>query len=476
MTRIPDSLINSLRKVESFNESAFKQVHESGEQVTSIRFNPSKVENPDEFLSKWLSADEWHSSSSIPWCNDGFYLRQRPSFTLDPYFHAGYYYVQEASGMFLESALSETLHKNVESGPLKILDLCAAPGGKSTLIQSMISKGSMISKDSLLVSNEVIKSRATVLEENVTRWGSANTLITNNDPKDFSSLIGFFDVIVIDAPCSGSGLFRRDPEAVAHWSEANVELCHQRQERILADIFPALKTGGILIYSTCSYSKEEDEDIADWIIEHFEVEKLRLEVEGDELGIVESISDKHGAYGYRFWPDRLLGEGFFISCFKKTGDQESSKRNPKKNLLEKITRNEESFIHPWINDPAEFDFFRFGDQVLAIPSGIVSMVQPVLGAGLYIRQLGLRMGKRAGNELIPDPALAFSPAISKRIVAVSLKQEQALQYLRREEVSINDNHRGWALVEYEGAKLGWVKILQNRVNNYYPKEWRIRMK
>lgn len=472
MTRIPDSLIRSLKDVKGFNEQSFKAIHESGEQVTSIRFNPSKVENPDKFLSRWLSADEWHSSSGVPWSTDGYYLRQRPSFTLDPFFHAGYYYVQEASGMFLE----EVLNRTVDFGPLKILDLCAAPGGKSTLMQSMISKGLMISKDSLLVSNEVIKSRVSILEENMTRWGAANVIITNNDPKDFAQLVGFFDVIVIDAPCSGSGLFRRDPDAVDHWSEANIQLCQQRQERILADIFPVLKTGGILIYCTCSYSKEEDEDILDWIIDHLEVKNLRLEVEEDEFGIVETISDRHSAYGYRFWPDRLWGEGFFISCFKKTGDQESSVRNPKRTVLEKLTRDEESMVSKWLEDPSSFVFFRYGDQVLAFPSGIVSMIAPVLSSKLYIRQAGLRMGKLAGKELIPDPALAFSPAISKRIVAIPLKRDQALQYLRREDVSIESNQRGWALVEYEGAKLGWVKILQNRINNYYPKEWRIRMK
>ena len=171
-----------------------------------------------------------------------------------------------------------------------------------------------------------------------------------------------------------------------------------------------------------------------------------------------------------------MGEGFFISCFRKGNGEEPSFRNPKKTSFEKLTRNEESIVSEWIEDSSAFVFFRFGDQVLAFPSGIASVIGPVLASNLYIRQAGLRMGKFAGKELIPDPALAFSPAISKRIVAIPLKQDQALQYLRREEVSIESEHRGWAVVEYEGAKLGWVKILQNRINNYYPKEWRIRMK
>ena len=461
MMRIPDSLIRSLRKVESFNEQSFKEVHESGEQVTSVRLNRFKATDPLQFANR-----NFKSAKKIPWSDHGFYLLQRPSFTLDPYFHAGYYYVQEASGMFLEEVMRQTLDL---SKPLKVLDLCAAPGGKSALIQSLISS------DSLLVSNEVIKSRVSVLEENMTRWGATNLIITNNDPKDFAPLNGFFDLIVIDAPCSGSGLFRRDPEAIEHWSEANVQLCQQRQERILADIFPVLKRDGILIYSTCSYSKEENEDIMDWIMDQSTIENLRLE-NGREAGIKETVSDKHRAYGYRFWPDQLKGEGFFICCFRKENDEESSFRNPKKTVLEKLSRNEESMASDWLEDPSAFVFFRYGDQVLAFPSGIASVIPPMLASNLYIRQAGLRMGKLAGKELIPDPALAFSPAISKRIVAIPLKQDQALQYLRREEVSIESNHKGWAVVEYEGAKLGWVKILQNRINNYYPKEWRIRMR
>ncbi len=461
MTRIPDSLINSLKKIESFKEQSFKEVHESGEQVTSIRVNKFKATDPLQF-----AISNFKSAKKIPWSDQGFYLSQRPSFTLDPYFHAGYYYVQEASGMFLEEVVRQTLDL---SKPLKVLDLCAAPGGKSTLIQSLISP------DSLLVSNEVIKSRVSILEENMTRWGAANLIITNNDPKDFAPLNGFFDLIVIDAPCSGSGLFRRDAEAIEHWSEANVQLCQQRQERILADIFPALKPGGILIYSTCSYSKEENEDIIDWIMDQFEISNLKLKIE-EGIGIKETISAKHRAYGYRFWPDQIMGEGFFIACFRKGNDEEPSFRNPKKTVLEKLTRNEESMLSDWLEDPSAFVFFRYGDQVLAFPSGIASFIQPVLASNLYVRQAGLRMGKFAGKELIPDPALAFSPAISKRIVAIPLKQDQALQYLRREEVSIDSDHRGWAVVEYVGAKLGWVKILQNRINNYYPKEWRIRMR
>src|SRR4030095_5372686 len=212
----------------------------------------------------------------------GYYLPERPVFTLDPLFHAGVYYVQEASSMFLEQALKQSVDL---SQPIKILDLCAAPGGKSTLIESLLNE------ESLLVSNEVIKTRVNVLQENITKWGGKNVVVTNNDAKDFARLENYFDVIVVDAPCSGSGLFRKDPEAVAEWSPGNVALCSQRQMRILADVFPSLKKNGILIYSTCSYSEKEDELILDWIKESFEVRSLRFDVQ-PAWQIVESCSKK----------------------------------------------------------------------------------------------------------------------------------------------------------------------------------------
>ena len=267
--------MTSLSKINSFDRDAFVQVHESGEQVVSIRVNPLK-----QHLSTSLDVLQEHPSTAlraVPWSSSGYYLSQRPSFTLDPLLHAGAYYVQEASSMFLEQALKQSVDL---TQPLLVLDLCAAPGGKSTLLQSVISK------ESLLVSNEVIQTRVNILKENIIKWGAGNVVVTNNDPSAFSKLHGLFDVIIIDAPCSGSGLFRRDAEAIKEWSIDNVNLCNQRQQRILADAWNCLKEDGVLIYSTCSYSAEEDEVILDWMNERFKVEGLRLKVE-DEWNIDE---------------------------------------------------------------------------------------------------------------------------------------------------------------------------------------------
>ncbi|MBZ0099994.1 MAG: RsmB/NOP family class I SAM-dependent RNA methyltransferase, partial [Taibaiella sp.] len=231
--------------------------------------------------------------------------------TTDPLYHAGAYYVQEASSMFLSQVIQQLIP---ERNNLRVLDLCAAPGGKSTLIASLLEK------DSLLISNEVIRTRASILEENITRWGYMNTWVTSNDPKDFSKLKGYFDIIVVDAPCSGSGLFRKDERALDEWSEANVQLCAQRQQRILADVWPALKENGILMYATCSYSPQEDEEILDWLGDDFEVASLPVQL-SEEWGVVETTSAKHQFKGYRFFPHKVQGEGFFIAAVRKNNQE-----------------------------------------------------------------------------------------------------------------------------------------------------------
>jgi len=296
-------------------------------------------------------------------------------------------------------------------------------------------------------------------------------VVTNADPVTFARLENFFDVIVIDAPCSGSGLFRREPEAIAEWSEQNVQLCYQRQQRILADVFPALKQGGVLIYSTCSYSKQEDEDIADWIIDTFAVTGLQLSTE-PSWGIVEVASDKHHAPGYRFFPDKIKGEGFFISCFRKEEGDQAMIRPPKKSLLQKVSKNETAIVQPWLKTNKPVQLWKQKDEILAFPAIFEKELLMIVDQ-VYVRRAGTGIGKIAGNDLIPDHALAVSTIINDTIVAVSLKKEEAIQYLRKEEVSVSTAHKGWTLVQYGAYNLGWMKVLQNRINNYYPANWRI---
>jgi len=468
---LPPALLSSLEGIEGFDKNKFLEIHASGEQITSIRFNPAKAfYNSDTELNQSTISQKFNLplSERVPWSSFGYYLAARPSFTMDPLFHAGVYYVQEASSMFIEQALRQTVDL---SKPLKILDLCAAPGGKSTLIQSCISA------DSLLVSNEVIKTRVNTLQENIIKWGSANVIVTNNDPKDFSRLKNYFDVIVIDAPCSGSGLFRRDPQAIEEWSEENVKLCSMRQQRILEDAWPALKNNGLLVYSTCSYSKTENEDNIDWMIEQFESENIRLNLFNSQTNsswpVVETISEKHHGYGYRFYPDRIKGEGFFVSCFRKQSEETPYSGKSKKTVLEKFSKTESGIIKNYVDSGHPLYYFKYNALAYALPEQLHEDFC-LIRDSLYIRKAGILLGRFAAEELIPDHELALSSIIHPKIHAIELSYSEAIQFLRKEEFKIEQTQKGWTLAKYEDHNLGWMKVLQNRINNYYPKEWRIR--
>ena len=445
----PSNFLDSLAGEPGFDAENFTNAHQFTNSPTSIRINP--------FKSAKIKTDE-----QVPWCPDGYYLDTRPSFTFDPLFHAGCYYVQEASSMFIGHILKFI---KPDGEPVRILDLCAAPGGKSTLINSAMNP------DDLLVANEIIKTRVPVLGDNLSRWGTANTIVTNNDPKDFTRLKSFFDIILVDAPCSGSGMFRKDPAAMNEWSDANVELCHQRQERILADIYPCLKEGGHLIYSTCSYSHQENEDILDWLCDTFELESLQIPIY-KEWGIVKTQSITQKAWGYRFYPGQVKGEGLFAACLRKTGDS-GELLGFKNKEQQKLVAKEIDLIKGYINNPTEFYYFKANDDWMAIYRQHIESLN-ILQRNLYIKKSGVRIGKLAGKDLIPDHELALSIIINKdAVLQTELDKDQAIQYLRRENIDITTADKGWSLMNFEGQPLGWAKLLPNRINNYYPKEIRI---
>jgi len=445
----PSNFLDSLAGEPGFDAENFTNAHQFTNSPTSIRINP--------FKSAKIKTDE-----QVPWCPEGYYLDTRPSFTFDPLFHAGCYYVQEASSMFIGHILKFI---KPDGEPVRILDLCAAPGGKSTLINSAMNP------NDLLVANEIIKTRVPVLGDNLSRWGTANTIVTNNDPKDFTRLKSFFDIILVDAPCSGSGMFRKDPAAMNEWSDANVELCHQRQERILADIYPCLKEGGHLIYSTCSYSHQENEDILDWLCDTFELESLQIPIY-KEWGIVETQSITQKAWGYRFYPGQVKGEGLFAACLRKTGDS-GELLGFKNKEQQKLVAKEIDLIKGYINNLTEFYYFKANDDWMAIYRQHIESLN-ILQRNLYIKKSGVRIGKLAGKDLIPDHELALSIIINKdAVLQTELDKDQAIQYLRRENIDITTADKGWSLMNFEGQPLGWAKLLPNRINNYYPKEIRI---
>ncbi len=465
MINLPTELIHSLQNIKGFDEEAFKAVHQSGAQLTSVRLNPGKIFDIQYSIFNV-------QLETVPWSSNGYYLKERPSFTLDPLFHAGAYYVQEASSMFLEEALKQTVDL---TKPVKVLDLCAAPGGKSTLIQSVISA------DSLLVSNEVIKTRANILAENMIKWGAANVIVTNNDPKDFQRLQNYFDVIVVDAPCSGSGLFRKDPNAIHEWSENNVALCAQRQQRILADIMPSLKDGGVLIYSTCSYSRQEDEEIADWLFDELKVESIKLKVE-ECWGIVETVSEKSSSFGYRFYPDKVKGEGFFIAAFRKPeplatitdGKSLTRALREKSKIKNKqaFTAKEIESVKPYLVNADHYFYIKQHDEIIAIPLHLENELT-IIQSSLYIKKAGVRLGTIIRNELIPAHDLAVSNIIDPAVPKLEVDAATALQYLRKLDLNIESAIKGWVLLTHQHLPIGWIKNLGNRTNNYYPAAWRI---
>jgi 16S rRNA C967 or C1407 C5-methylase (RsmB/RsmF family) len=322
MQQIPTALLDALEGLPGFDRAEFLHAHHNIPSIASVRFHPVKSpaeERPARLNSICRDRSGDFNVTEIPWCPDARGISPRPAFTFDPAFHAGAYYVQEAASMFLGYAL--TLVCGSMTG-LRAVDICAAPGGKSTHLSSL----SFISS---LLSNEIIRSRVPVLYENTVKWGMPQVFISQDDPARIGRLTESFDVMVVDAPCSGSGLFRRDPEAVKEWSPRHVELCSQRQQRILADALPALTEGGILAYSTCSYSRAENEDVLDWLVEDMGMESIPMEVPPG-WGIHPSASQKTGAAGYRFYPGERAGEGFFLACLRKRRGEGTASPEPGK--------------------------------------------------------------------------------------------------------------------------------------------------
>ncbi|MFV0379149.1 MAG: methyltransferase RsmF C-terminal domain-like protein [Mangrovibacterium sp.] len=412
----------------------------------SVRLNPAK------FTAK-------PHGEQVPWCNEAYFLPERPTFALDPLWHVGTYYVQEASSMFLEQAFRQV---KVE-GPKMVLDLCAAPGGKSTHLNSLLGK------NDLLVSNEVIRARVQVLIENLSKWGYPNAVITNADPKQFGELEGLFDVLVIDAPCSGEGLFRRNPEAANEWNTENARLCAVRQRRILADSWPCLKSGGYLIYSTCTFNPAENEDNLQWLRQQCGFESIRLPLQSewqvDEL-------ETEGIYGYRFLPHKVQGEGFFISILKKT-EATVPIRFPKK-FATRLQNPPKSTTH-WVINPANKLFFQHQDQLKFIPANWENEIL-MLFEKLNVVKAGVHFATLKKNDLLPEHELAMSTElVADSFDRVELSHEDALRFLGRDNFQLPHAGSNWELACFGGLPLGFLKNLGNRFNNYYPKEWRLRM-
>ncbi len=452
---IPGALLDALHGVRGFDEDLFLRAHHDVPPV-SVRLNGGKITDELSFIKK----SGMPVREPVPWCRSGYYLSERPKFTLDPSLHAGAYYVQEASSMFIHHMVNELTSD--EKG-LAVLDLCAAPGGKSTLL-------SALPQVRLVVANEIIRQRVSILYENVVKWGDPRIMISNSDPSQCRQLGGYFDLMLVDAPCSGSGLFRKDAEAISEWSMENVKHCAERQKRILADALPALKEGGILIYSTCSYSSEENEEIMDWLMQHAQLESLAVNVE-DEWGIITTQSST-GATGYRFFPGRVEGEGFFTAAFRVLESSSSSNLQEIKPVL--LSKSEMASLSGWIKTEDPLVYLRAENDVYIIPESIYPDYL-VLSKLLNVRKAGIHGGSLAHGKFLPEHELALSFLLSPGAAQLEVNLEQALAYLRKSPFELKSGEKGWFVLRYNGLALGLIKHLGNRINNYYPAAWRILM-
>ncbi len=448
---LPDSFVQSIQA--KFNDGEYQDflLALSQSAPTSIRINPNKKSD--------LTVD-----NNVKWCPHGHYLSERPIFTLDPSFHAGAYYVQEASSMFIWQILHQISGRNKD---IRILDLSAAPGGKSTLIAAFLNH------QGLLVANEIVKNRAYTLKYNLSKEGYSNVIVTNNDPKDFTALEDFFDIILIDAPCSGEGMFRKDPNAISEWSPQNVTNCAIRQQKIINDILPSLKEGGHLIYSTCTYNDYENINNVQFAMEKYGLASVSLEI--DPAWQITDVQ-KGSALGYQFFPHMTTGEGFFASVMQKTAspNQVTKWKTDDKNLIN-LDKKLVPLLQRWINsDGKELLIDKVGNLHL-FPSEYKDSAR-ILSHFLRIIYCGTTVGTLNKTVFVPDHSLSLSLDISGEIPTIELTKGEALLYLKRELNEINSTHKSWVLATYKGLGIGWLKNLGNRINNYLPTEYRILMK
>ncbi len=416
----------------------------------------------------------------VEWCRHGHLLSERPQFTLDPHFHAGSYYVQDSSSMFVGHAFRHLLNGiHVPEGrPVRVLDLCAAPGGKTTDIAASLREA--FGDGFLLVSNEVMKARAGVLADNVALWGDPNVVVTSDDPRAFAALPGYFDIIVADVPCSGEGMFRKDEEAQRQWSEDNVSLCEARQRRIVADVWPSLAYDGVFIYSTCTFNRYENDGNVQWTADELGAEPLFA---ADVLKPGDSVIKTE--YGYSLVPGHVEGEGQYCSALRKVSGVEYDVPGTKRGVFVHGSRKKGS---PYTKEPlfvhgneieklfvVEIGLRRRGETITAVPKPLVPEIE-VLESCLHVIAAGCAVGVMKGSILVPDADLALSTAFNREAFPYAeVDRKTALAFLHRDAIMLPDAPKGYVTIIYDGIPLGFVKNLGNRCNNLHPQSRRIRM-
>jgi 16S rRNA C967 or C1407 C5-methylase (RsmB/RsmF family)/NOL1/NOP2/fmu family ribosome biogenesis protein len=446
MLNLPTAFVERMKDQLGEEWPAFQQSLETAPPV-SINYNTAKTDKP------------LFEGERVPWNPTGQYLPERPSFTLDPNFQAGRYYVQEAGSMLLSFVVRQlTKQHDIHTA----LDLCGAPGGKTTVLLNELPA------DSIVVANEVIKSRYGILRQNLAKWGRANSVSTHADSERFAPLAGMFDLVVVDAPCSGEGLFRKTPEATEEWSLENAALCESRQQRILDNSLPLVAPEGYLIYSTCTYNEGENDKQIARIMEQGDFERISLDIPAD-WGVTAT------QYGYQCYPHRTRSEGFYLAVLRQTAGNKPSSSKSKLKYYSNAPKAEMQAAQAWIKAPHPF-------SILTDPKGQLRMFpEPDLPLLAELTQHlpkvdpGTPMGTLKGKNFVPAHELALSVHLADAVPAVSLDEEEALAYLRKAPLQPWPNKTGWHLMQYESWGLGWAKLMDRRVNNYFPNGLRVRM-
>ena len=455
--RLPEQFISRMQRELGVAEAEVLCAALETEPSTSVRLNPAKMAE-----QKW-------GGGRVAWSDYGYLLGERPAFTLDPDFHAGAYYVQEASSQFAGYIVSMAVGGADACMGLRVLDMCAAPGGKSTHYATLVGERGLV------VANEINRSRAAVLADNARKWGLGNMVVTCNDSARVADFEEWFDVVAVDAPCSGEGMFRKSDEACEQWSEANVAMCAERQWEILQNAFRSLKPGGVLLYSTCTFNRTEDEDVVGRACEEFGDELLAVDdiPIGDDWGVVMG---REGVFQtFRFFPHRLTGEGMFMAVARKAGLATSRRRMPKarRKVMEAVDKRTAQELSRWVKESEQMRFFAAGDTLYGCRKEHYDEVEALAGT-LAVIYSGVAMGQVFKGKLKPDGALALYAGVNHDAVACcEVDEQEALKFLRKQDMDAAQFSEGVNMVLYGGRPLGFVKRVGARVNNMYPNSLRI---
>ncbi|MDK2810692.1 MAG: hypothetical protein PWR27_1401 [Petroclostridium sp.] len=454
MDYLPKEFLNKMKKLlrEEFDE--FVKAYDK-DKYSALRVNTLKI-SVEDFKKIFPFTLE-----KIPWIDEGYYYSQEESPGKHPYHSAGLYYIQEPSAM--------SVAKVVDAQPGEIiLDLCAAPGGKSTQIAcDLKGKG-------LLVSNEIISSRAAILAENMERFGVRNAVITNESPDRLSKYFyEFFDKILVDAPCSGEGMFRKEPKACIEWSSNSVISCAKRQLSILIEAEKMLKPGGKLIYSTCTFSPEENEGVIEQFLQlynNFEICSIpKMDYLDD--GCPEWVNGREELKKCRrIWPHRQKGEGHFIALLEKQGTALNNKLISQRKRDDKKIQLYFEFEKENLKFHFEGNFTLFGDNLYVIPGGIFDL------KGVKIVRPGLHLGTIKKNRFEPSHSLAMTlnKDVFIRKINYSADSQEIINYLKGETLNVLSPN-GWTAVLVDGFPLGWGKVAHEVLKNHYPKGLRINL-